>query len=58
MKAILNLLAWTGGAAAVLYLVLRPDGGAVFTGPMGPIGIGLIGLGMCRMAGKQLPTGA
>ena len=58
MKVILNLLAWTCGAAAVLYLVVRPDGGAVFTGPVGTVGIGLIGLGMCRMAGKELPAGA
>lgn len=57
MKSILKLLAWASSITVVLYLVLRPDGGAAFTGPMGTIGIGLIGLGLCRATGNPADQG-
>ena len=56
MKAILNQIGWAGGAVAVLYLVLCHDGYEAFTGPMGTIGLGLIGLGIWRTASEESPA--
>jgi hypothetical protein len=55
MKAILKLLAWAALSATVLCLAINPDQGAVYSGPLGPIGVGLIGLGMCRAFAGSAP---
>ncbi len=53
MKSILNLAAWMCVAALALYVAMRPGNGVVFCGPLGTLGVGLIGLGLCMEASKQ-----
>ena len=54
MKAILLLIAWASLAAAVLYMTIHPQSGVIYQSPMTAIGLGLIGLGLCKHAREQL----
>lgn len=53
MKSFLSLIAWLCIAAVIVYAATQPDGGVVYQSPMGALGIGLIGLGMCKKMSRR-----
>ena len=50
MKSILNLAAWLCVAALALYVALWAGGGVVFSGPLGTLGVGLIGFTIWQLS--------
>jgi len=54
IKRPLLYLAWAFVAAVVLYAVVNPNSGVIHQGPLAPIGVGLIGLGICLHARAAL----
>jgi hypothetical protein len=59
MKTILNAVAWGAVSLVVVYAALAPDGGVLYQGPGAVIGVGLIGVGLCRAAReRRLATAA
>lgn len=47
-KQIIKAVAWVFVLGVILYAALSPTGGVVFQGGWGAIGVGLIGLGLCK----------
>jgi len=56
MPAKLNHVVLALTAAGWLYAALWAGGGLVFSGPLGALGVGLIGLGMCVSAHQARNT--
>lgn len=54
MKTIVTLTVWVTVAVTVLYLVLRAENGLLDQGPWTILGLGLIGLGLCREAHQRI----
>ncbi len=57
MKNLLSCTVWIAAVAGLLYLVIAPENGLIYSGPHTVAGLGLIGLGLCRMTRKK-PTPA
>ncbi len=58
MKPILIIMAWAFVSIVIVYAVANPNGGVVYNSPLAALGIGLIGLGLCKDARKRLATPA
>ena len=57
MKSIAIIIAWAIAAAVILYAAVNPHNGIVWQSPMSALGVGLIGLGLCKHAhDKQKQT--
>lgn len=50
MKTIAACTCWFVATLALLYMVVRPDTGVVHHSPTTALGLGMIGLGLCRMS--------
>ena len=50
MKSVLTCAAALALTAIVLYAAINPVNGIVFQSPTAAIGVGLIGLGLCKHA--------
>jgi len=53
MKMLLKNTAWGILITALLYTVVRPDYGILYQNTLNPLGLGLIGLGLCLHARKR-----
>lgn len=53
MKSFLSLIAWLCIAAVIVYAAAQPGGGVVYQSPMGALGIGLIGMGLCKKLSQR-----
>lgn len=47
MKSLAVLVLWGAFSAGVLYALLAPDSGLLFSSPGAALGVGLIGAGLC-----------
>lgn len=48
MKAILSTLAATALIGVIVFAMVNPHGGVVYQSPLMALGLGLIGLGLCK----------
>ena len=53
MTSIVNLALWAIVIAVVLYAALHPQAGVIVDNPLGAVGLGLIGLGLCVDARRR-----
>ena len=53
LKAQAKFLAGALLAMAIVFAVVNPDGGLIYQGPLGVIGISLIGLGLIRTTSSR-----
>ena len=58
MRAVMNFGLWCVLAAGVLYLLLAPGKGLLFSGPWAVVGLGLLGAVLCRQSRRQLTQAA
>ncbi len=56
MKTKLNILAWGIATMAVVYAAVGPGMGVLYGNPLGCLGVGLIGLGLCKEGRRRLAT--
>lgn len=50
MKTKLHILAWGFATAVVVYAAVGPGMGVLYGNPLACLGVGLIGLGLCKQA--------
>lgn len=48
MKSIFVTLAWLTPIVVIAWVAFNPDTGLVFQSPTAALGVGLIGLGLCK----------
>lgn len=52
MKTLLSFVLFACVASVIMYAVAHPDGGVIYQSPAAALGVGLIGLGLCKQARK------
>ena len=58
MKTILNMTAWSLAVTAVVWLTTTPQAAGIWDNPLAFIGLGLVGLGLCKHARDRTAAGA
>lgn len=48
MKSIFTLIAWVAPMLLIAWVAFNPETGLVFQSPTAAVGVGLIGLGLCK----------
>lgn len=54
MKSVLTLAAWLFVSVVIVYAAANPESGVIFQSPMAALGVGLIGLGLCKQTRDHL----
>jgi len=55
MKTVSNLIAWTVVSLIIVFAAVQPDHGVVYQSPFAALGVGLIGLGLCKEGLNRRP---
>jgi len=59
MKSMFTLIAWIAPMLLIAWVAFSPETGLVFQSPTAALGVGLIGLGLCKhVHDRQTKTGA
>jgi hypothetical protein len=56
MKKICQLAAWAVVSLLIVYVAFNPENGVAYQSPMTGLGLGLIGLGLCKNGRQRLAT--